>query len=369
VERYAENGEISFVGQDILEVQRERWGLSDEVATAIENEVLEPDRKRLKNLVRYQKSLEKVVNQSLPLSNKILEQLKDLQDILGLRDEDVSSIHQQFIPFEVNPSPQTATVAKSFVVKEEPEIVTPKQPDPILKFEIGNGINLEMVYIPSGKFTMGSPPEEKGYEDERPQIKDVNISAFYMGKYQVTQAQWQAVMGNNPSHFKDNLQNPVEQVSWDDAQKFCKNLSQKTGREFRLPSEAEWEYTCRAGMTTAYSFGDNTSLLDEYAWYIDNSGSKTHPVGQKKPNAWGLYDMHGNVWEWCQDSYEKYGGESDLIRKSGKAITKENDNRSRLLRGGSWFNPAGNCRSAYRDDFNARDRIYILGFRVVSVVR
>jgi formylglycine-generating enzyme required for sulfatase activity len=214
---------------------------------------------------------------------------------------------------------------------------------------------------------MGSPPEEKGDEDERPQIKDVNISAFYMGKYEVTQAQWQAIMGNNPANFKDNLQNPVETVSWDDAQEFCKKLSQKTGKEFRLPSEAEWEYACRAGTTTAYSFGDNASLLGEYAWYSDNSGSKTHPVGQKKPNPWGVYDMHGNVWEWCQDSYEKYGGEGDLIRKTGKAITKENDNRFRQLRGGSWSDYARDCRAAYRYRDNARNRSNSIGFRVIFI--
>jgi formylglycine-generating enzyme required for sulfatase activity len=238
-----------------------------------------------------------------------------------------------------------------------------------LVYDLGSGVNLDMVYIPSGKFTMGSPPEEQGNEDERPQIKDVNVSTFYMGKYEVTQAQWQAIMGKNPAKFKDNLQNPVEQVSWDDAQEFCKKLSQKTGREFRLPSEAEWEYACRAGTNTAYSFGDNASLLGEYAWYRDNSFLKTNPVGQKKPNPWGLYDMHGNVWEWCQDSYEKYGGESDLIRKTGNAIIKENDSRSRLLRGGSWFIGGGLCQSAYRYYSHARDRYYYLGFRVVCILR
>jgi formylglycine-generating enzyme required for sulfatase activity len=136
-----------------------------------------------------------------------------------------------------------------------------------------------------------------------------------------------------------------------------------------LPSEAEWEYACRAGTTTAYSFGDNPSLLGEYAWYGINSGSKTNPVGQKKPNPWGLYDMHGNVWEWCQDSYEKYGGDNDLIRKTGKAITKENDNRSRLLRGGSWDYFALVCRSACRVNNLARYAVNDVGFRVVCVVR
>ena len=226
-----------------------------------------------------------------------------------------------------------------------------------------------MVYIPSGKFTMGSPPEEKGDDYERPQIKDVNVSAFYVGKYEVTQAQWQAIMGNNPSKFKDNFQNPVEQVSWDDAQEFCKRLSQKTGKEFRLPSEAEWEYACRAGRTTAYSFDDvEYASLGEYAWYKDNSGAKTHPVGQKKPNPWGLYDMYGNVWEWCQDSYEKYGGESDLTRKTGKAVAKENNNSYHLVRGGSLDDIAWNCRSASRYSHTARSQYNYNGFRVVCFV-
>ncbi|GBO55765.1 hypothetical protein APA_3915 [Pseudanabaena sp. lw0831] len=522
VERYAENGEISFVGQDILEVKRERWGLSDEVAIAIENEVLEPVRKRLKNLERYEKSLERACKQMFPLTEKILGQFKDLQEVLGLRDEDVLAIQDRVLtPYEqqeleadnlrqrqqrqaeirkqqeldlerqrqaeleqqrlrdaeqeklkaeakrqsareaeqqrqerqmlVDFEEQRLRDAEQERLKAEvkrqleheaeqrrqeqqnlqskienpnsleqpklpfrlsrrnfmlvagfsgvsvvtfaairgsqtptnnstnnstPITVNTSQPKPFtvetgkpFKIEFENGVNLDMVYIPSGKFTMGSPPEEKGFEDERPQIKDVNISDFYMGKYEVTQAQWQAIMGNNPAKFKNNLQNPVESVSWDDAQEFCKKLSQKTGKEFRLPSEAEWEYACRAGTTTAYSFGDNASLLGEYAWYGENSGSKTHPVGQKKPNPWGLYDMYGNVWEWCQDSYEKYGGESDLIRKTGKAITKENDNRSRLLRGGSWYNDAGNCRSAYRVYNNARARYFLNGFRVVCVLR
>jgi formylglycine-generating enzyme required for sulfatase activity/uncharacterized caspase-like protein len=508
VERYAENGEISFVGQDILDVQRERWGLSDEVAIAIENEVLEPVRKRLKNLARYEKSLERACKQMFPLTEKILGQLKDLQEVLGLRDEDVLAIQERVLkPYEQqeleaenlrqrqqrqaeirkqqeldlerqrqveleeqrlrdaeqeklkaeakrqsaseaeqqrqerqmlldseeqrlrdaeqeslkaevkrqleheakqrrqeqqnlqskieNPNsleqPKLpfrlsrrnfmlvagfsgvsvvtfAAIRGSQTPTSEPKHFTIEVGKPF-KIEFEKGVNLDMVYIPSGKFTMGSPPEEKGSEDERPQIKDVNVSAFYMGKYEVTQAQWQAIMGNNPANFKDNLQNPVETVSWDDAQEFCKKLSQKTGREFRLPSEAEWEYACRAGTTTAYSFGDNTSLLEVYAWYSDNAGSKTHPVGQKKPNPWGLYDMLGNVWEWCQDSYEKYGGESDLIRKTGKAITKGNDNRSRLLRGGSWFNLAQLCRSAYRYHDDARYQDYFIGFRVVCVLR
>ena len=131
-----------------------------------------------------------------------------------------------------------------------------------------------------------------------------------MGKYVVTQEQYEKVMGANPSHFK-GAKNPVEKVSWDDAQDFCKKLSATSGKTVRLPTEAEWEYACRAGSTTAYCFGDSENGLAEYAWYSSNSDGKTHPVGEKKPNAWGLYDMHGNVWEWCQDWY---GGLPDRRR-------------------------------------------------------
>jgi len=133
---------------------------------------------------------------------------------------------------------------------------------------------------------------------------------FYIGTTEVTQGQWQAVMGNNPSNFKGEDSLPVEQVSWEDCQSFLQKLSQKEGKEYRLPSEAEWEYACRAGSTTRYFYGDEESKLGEYAWYQDNSGNMTQPVGQKKPNAWGLYDIYGNVGEWCQDWYIAYPGNS-----------------------------------------------------------
>lgn len=168
---------------------------------------------------------------------------------------------------------------------------------------------------------------------------------LWVGKYPVTQAQWKAVTGTNPSRFKgDNL--PVESVSWDDAKEFCKKLSAMTGQEYRLPTEDEWEYACRAGSTGEYCFGEDASLLKDYAWYSANSGDETHPVGQKKPNAWGLYDMHGNVWEWCD-------GES--TRKG--------------LRGGSWFSNGVNCRSAVRYYVRPVTRNGYRGFRVVIGAR
>ncbi len=176
------------------------------------------------------------------------------------------------------------------------------------KEDLGNGVNLEMVSIPGGKFLMGTEDEEierlvKEYDNEWIRVEkpqhEVTVSPFYMGKYPITQAQYQQVMGKNPSYFKGD-ERPVEQVSWDDAVEFCQRLSKQTGTEYRLPSESEWEYACRAGTTTKYYFGDD--ITSDLANYGDNVGETTS-VGQYSPNAFGLYDMHGNVWEWCQDDW------------------------------------------------------------------
>ncbi|WP_242030278.1 formylglycine-generating enzyme family protein, partial [Microcystis wesenbergii] len=229
--------------------------------------------------------------------------------------------------------------------------------------KISKGITLEMVGLPAGKFLMGSPdsdPDAKSYEKPQHQVK---INSFAIGKYPVTQAQYQAVMGTNPSHFSNNPQNPVEKVSWDDAQAFCQKLSQITGKTYRLPTEAEWEYACRAGTTTRFYFGDDANQLGDYAWYDGNSQDKTHPVGQKRPNAWGLYDMSGNVWEWCEDnSHNNYIG----APKDGSAWLT-NDNDYHILRGGSWYDFPNYCRSAYDFTYFRRDYYYYVGFRVVCV--
>ena len=186
-----------------------------------------------------------------------------------------------------SPAPETTTTPT-------PETTTNEQANSFEE-DLGNGITLEMVKIPGGKFTMGSPEDEEGRdEDEGPQ-RDVNVPAFFMGKFEVTQEQYEEVMGNNPSHFKGDKR-PVERVSWNDADEFCKKLSQKTGRTYRLPSEAEWEYACRAGTTTRFHFGEN--ITPDLANY-DNKIRETTPVGKFRSNAFGLYDMHGNVWEWC----------------------------------------------------------------------
>ena len=222
--------------------------------------------------------------------------------------------------------------------------------------DLGNGVKLEMVAIPGGTFMMGASEAEKVYDDEMPQHQ-VTLSEFYLGKYQVTQAQWEAVMGNNPSYFKGaNL--PVERVSWEDAQEFCQKLSQRTKKTYRLPTEAEWEYACRAGTTGAYA-----GVLDEMAWYNKNSEGKTHAVGQKKPNVFGLYDMHGNVWEWCQDWYGNYSSASQTNPTGPQAGT------SRVLRGGSWFNLLVNARAVFRVSLHPSNRDYDFGFRVVCVGR
>ncbi|MFM6661219.1 MAG: formylglycine-generating enzyme family protein, partial [Microcystis panniformis] len=228
----------------------------------------------------------------------------------------------------------------------------PVSPTPFTE-KLPNRVTLEMVSLPAGQFLMGSPDSDSDARDwEKPQ-HPVKVNSFAIGKYPVTQAQYEAVMGTNPSHFKNNSwlknnqQNPVERVSWNDAQAFCQKLSQITGKTYRLPTEAEWEYACRAGTTTRFYFGDDASQLGDYAWYSANSQSKTHPVGQKRPNAWGLYDMSGNVWEWCEDNWHNnYIG----APKDGSAWTINNDNRyySRCLRGGSWCSYPINCRSANR---------------------
>ena len=244
-----------------------------------------------------------------------------------------------------------------------------------------NSIDMKLVLIPKGTFMMGSPPDEKdSEEDER--RHEVTISRdYHLGMHEVTQVQYRQIMGKNPSGFQgdrvaerhpetgrlvtevNSANHPVEQVSWSDAVEFCQRLSalpeeKKAGRVYRLPSEAEWEYACRAGSQTAYSFGSDEKSLVNFGWYDSNSKGITHAVGLKKANAWGLYDMHGNVFEWCADWYGVYPKGSATDPRGPE------DGSDRVFRGGCWLNVAVNCRSAFRYGLVPSIRSFNLGFRV-----
>jgi formylglycine-generating enzyme required for sulfatase activity len=223
-----------------------------------------------------------------------------------------------------------------------------------------NSISMEFVLIDAGTFQMGAAD---GWELER-LVHSVCISLpFYLGKYPVTQAQWATVLGNNPSAFKGHPDWPVESVSWEHVQEFIQKLNARESNEYyRLPTEAEWEYACRAGSTTVYCFGDNSSQLGEYAWYRENAGGQPHPVGLLKPNAWGLYDMHGNVWEWVQDWCGPYVAEA-VPNPPGAASGVD-----RVNRGGSWVFDDRFCRSAARGHVTPDHRAYDLGFRLLKTV-
>lgn len=221
-----------------------------------------------------------------------------------------------------------------------------------------NGVRYEMASIPSGEFQMGSNSSEALY-DEQP-VHTVRISkAFWLGKTEVTQGLWQAVMGSNPSDNKSGDNYPVEEVSWDDCQAFITKLNQMVGgNAFRMPTEAEWEYACRAG-TTGDRYGNN---IDAIAWYRSNSGGTTHPVGQKQPNAFGLYDTLGNVWEWCQDWFDDYYYQiSPAIDPKGPG-----SGSYRVIRGGAWEDFSDIVRSAFRSYDFPGNRYCSFGFRLAS---
>ncbi len=212
---------------------------------------------------------------------------------------------------------------------------------------------MELVLIPAGTFIMGSAGESRATPHQ------VTISKpFYLGKYQVTQREWAMVMGNNPSYFKGDTR-PVENVSWNECEEFIRKLNAREGvNKYRVPTEAEWEYACRAGSRTRFCFGDGDHILSQYAWFDENSGNETHPVGQKNPNDWGLYDMHGNVWEWCYDWHGDYPVRS-VTDPSGSG-----SGSGRVVRGGCWINGAGDCAATFRFRFHPSYRDFDLGFRL-----
>ena len=262
----------------------------------------------------------------------------------------------------------TASGALSTPAPDSPQSAAPQKRT--IEFDLGGGVSMELVHIPPGEFLMGSPENETGRRgDESPQHRVRITKGFYMGITEVTQAQYEAAMGANPSHFKGR-EWPVG-VSWSDAVEFCKHLSARTGREVRLPTEAEWEYACRAGTTTRYYFGDTDAAVGDYAWHQGNTGNTPKPVGQRRANPWGLYDMGGSFFEWCQDWYDgSYYGKSPLLNPTGPPTGQPMppDNRpTRVVRGSSWNTQvsSGDVRSAARNCTYPDRPCGNNGFRVV----
>jgi len=268
----------------------------------------------------------------------------------------------------VTPEKQSAktpaeTPAEKAAVAAVKKHMTPAQlalGDPIV-----NSVGMLLVPIPAGEFQMGSPDSD--IDNEKPQHLVKITKPFYLSVYEVTQQQFENVMGVRPWQGKDHVQAgpdyPATNVSWNDAVEFCRKLGEQEGVEYRLPTEAEWAYACRAGTTTAYSFGDDASKLGQYAWYTKNTldiGEKyAHRVGQKLPNSWSLYDMHGNVYEWCQDWYAPYGSEKKVVNDPMGPAQGER----RVLRGGSFFFHPSNVRSANRITTQPSGRYIFIGFR------
>ena len=263
----------------------------------------------------------------------------------------------------------------------------------VYRQDLGNEIALELAEIPGGTFLMGSPASESQREEDEGPQQEITVPPFLMGRSAVTQAQWRQVaalpkvslnLDSDPSQFKGDAL-PVERVSWYQAEEFCQRLSVATGQTYRLPTEAEWEYACRAGTTTPFFFGEtlNPDLANYYGNYTYGKGPKgiyreqTTPVGSFPANGWGLYDLHGNVYEWCLDQWhDSYDGKPEALTKDGSipwtkdssAISSSSDESSRLLRGGSWNTYARFCRSAYRFRWSPDSQDIFIGFRVVGVV-
>ena len=230
-----------------------------------------------------------------------------------------------------------------------------------------NSIGMQFKLIPAGKFIMGSPESEKGRRPDETQHEVTITRDYHLGSTEVTQSQWQQVMKTTPwteAGAQSAKNNPASNISWDDAAEFCRKLSDQEGREYRLPTEAEWEYACRAGSKTAYSFGDDEAALGDYAWGGEDGNKQLHSVGQKKPNAWGLYDMHGSVFEWCQEKYIAYPKEAVIDPYRDGIGPAPAEGSPGVLRGGAWCHAKDNCRSAFRFKFNLTLRPFTGGFRV-----
>ncbi len=391
VERLIDDfGEFTPIARRLLNSFRHRLKLDSGVANSIEAEVQKPYQEYQGKLEEYKQALVETIADEPTLSERTLNVLREYQQHLGLRDEDVAPIEKRIIGQQklTAPEPIPPNLANQFefdIVKVDAQgqiINRSRGRAEYFTEDLGNGVVIDMVKIPGGTFLMGSPKNElKRRESESPQ-HSVTIQDFFMEKYTVTQAQWAVVaafdkvkidLNPDPSHFK-GANRPVESVSWDDAVEFCARISQKTGKTYRLPSEAEWEYACRAGRTTPFYFGDTiTTDLANYRgtdWdyqgttYPGNYGQgpkgeyreQTTDVGKFDANPFGLFDMCGNIWEWCQDEWhENYNN----APADGSAWLSDNDNQyqSRLLRGGSWNHNPACCRSAVSQQLQPRLRV------------
>ena len=386
-----------------LKIMQERYKVSDEQAAAILREVLRPYEEKAKHVKAYEQTLLAEKAYAFPLDSEAVEELQEQKRLLNLRNDDVAEIEERVLGAALSDTAQVffdqlrnqaaAEIIsyptfsfESVRVNEKGEVIE-KIPGTAeyLSEDLGSGVALEMVRVPGGIFLMGAAQEEEGArKDEYPQ-HEVQVPEFWMGKFAVTQAQWAAVaameqvertLNNNPAHF-EGVKRPVEGVSWDDAVEFCKRLSRQTDREYTLPSEAQWEYACRAGTTTPFHFGETvTTDLANYrgtdyklGGTVDSgnygNGPKgkylqmTTDVGSFLPNAFGLFDMHGNVWEWCSDAWHDShkGAPTDGSSRKGSG-------EFRAFRGGSWINNPRSCRSACRLNLTPGNCYDFIGFRV-----
>ncbi|MEA5489063.1 MULTISPECIES: caspase, EACC1-associated type [Pseudanabaena] len=378
------NGRISVIAKNLLRGKSRELQIASLEAEEIINQVLLPYVEYAKKIEEYETTLIEMIAEEFPFSEITQEELREYENHLGLREEDIDAIVPRII------KPKLDEYERNLRVKEVQVRESQKQELQQERLDLGNGVNLDLVRIPAGGFMMGMPASERKialenakkynwtgleeYLDWSTPQHEVKVPAFLLGKYAVTNAQWKAIMGTKPSESSDvkfqGENQPVIKVSWDDAKEFCKKLSEKIKKNVRLPSEAEWEYACRAGTTTAFHFGE--TITPELVNYDGNYPYGDAPKGEYRektvdvqsfsPNAWGLYQMHGNVWEWCEDIWhENYNG----APTDGSVWLTGGEQNKRALRGGSWDGNAFICRSAYRSGVNADYSDFNIGFRVV----
>ncbi|MDV3353671.1 SUMF1/EgtB/PvdO family nonheme iron enzyme [Leptothoe sp. LEGE 181152] len=392
VQRKVRNGRIRPAALANLKQQQIRLRVSDEDAAAILEEVLKPYREKAKHLETYKQALIAEKEFAYPLDDEAIEELEELKRQLNLRDEDVRATEKEILgdglkqqltqPPDVSPAPapkvkpvkttkaqkyQTFSFKTARVDEKGKVIETLEKKAEFFAEDLGDGIKLEMVKIPGGTFMMGAAEGEKGASDDEYPRHKVTVSEFWMGKFAVTQEQWQAVaklkrierdLNGDPARFK-GAKHPVEKVSWQEAEEFCKRLSKKAKKEYKLPSEAQWEYACRANTKTPFHFGP--TITKDLVNYYDGKQQGTKEVGSFAiANPFGLYDMHGNVWEWCLDDW--HDTYKDAPKDGSAWISLD---KIKILRGSSWdLNPVF-CRSANRSRSGLVRCNDGIGFRVV----